>query len=190
MLHGIFKAYRRHPFGFLVSLLFVAFILGVCATVGYVRHFAISRNKVLYTNSDYIEGLYSRNVDLHNDMAVFRYVFQNLTPEVTVYTTENYYYWKFYSQGKAIGGAIGLSAHNRDQGYVGFGYIERSDDPNVPPDPNPQIGGGGLYGVKEGISIKKINAFKYAVTFEGKTVVFNLYDVGMSPPKKGGGTLT
>ncbi len=132
-------------------------------------------------NEKFINGLYN-NLNLEDSKEVFRFVFSHLDNEVVVYPTENYYYFTFTAKGKTIWGTLNLSADNRDEGVFGFGYIEKIDkfkEPNYP-----VVGGGGDYNSEDGVFVKKINDFKYSVTFEGKTIVFKFNDIGLSPPQK------
>lgn len=136
----------------------------------------------LLTNQKFIKGLY-HDLDLKDPKSVFRHVFSHLEDEVTIYPTENYYYFRFPARGKAIWGSLSLFAENRDQGVIGFGYSEHNDNPNLP-DGLDRAGGGGSYSAADGVVVKKLDIFKYAVSFEGRTVTFELHDVGVSPPQK------
>jgi len=121
-------------------------------------------------------------LDLTDAKQVFRYVFSSLDDEVVVYPTENYYYFTFTAQGKTIWGSISLFAHNRDDGVLDIGYIEKNDQfrqVNFQP-----VGGWGVYTTRDSVFVEKIDDFKYSITFEGKTVVFKLNDVGLTHPKK------
>ncbi len=156
------------------------FFLTSCAPV---KNAPDSNPGIFIPNEDIIDGFYETNLNLSNDTEVFRYVFSNLKDEVIVYPTENYYYFRFPYAGKVIWGALALSATERDNGTIGFGYSEHSED-TTNLDGLARIGGGKEFSEKDGIIVKKINDFKYSVAFEGKTVVFNLYDIGLNLPKK------
>lgn len=140
-----------------------------------------TRQGLFLTNQAFIEGLYY-NLDLKNAKKVFQYIFFNLENEVVIYPTENYYYFRFFAQGKTIWGSLSFFPQDRDKGVIDFGYSEHNEDPNKPDSPI-RAGGSGSYSEKDGLTMKKINDFKYAVTFEGRTVIFKLNDVGMSQPK-------
>src|SRR3989344_4129525 len=110
----------------------------------------------LVTNEKYIQGLYN-NLDLNDSMSVFRYVFTSLESNITVYPTENYFYFRFPVHGKMIWGSFSLSEHN--------------EDPNIA-DVWPRVGGGKELAAEDGVFVQKINDFTYSVTFENKTVIF------------------
>src|SRR3989338_3073747 len=136
----------------------------------------------LVTNEKYIQGLYN-NLDLNDSMSVFRYVFTSLESNITVYPTENYFYFRFPAHGKMIWGSFSLSADTRDQGVFGFGYSEHNEDPNIA-DVWPRVGGGKELVAEDGVFVQKINDFTYSVTFENKTVIFHLNDVGLQLPQR------
>lgn len=132
------------------------------------------------TNEKFINGLY-QDLDLNNPEEVFRYVFSRLEKEVIIYPTENYYYFNFPMHGKIIWGSISLFANNRDNGVLDMGYIEKIDKTQRS-DFSP-VGGGSNFTEKDGVLVKKIDDFKYSVTYEGKTVIFRINDIGLTPPK-------
>jgi len=137
----------------------------------------------LATNDGFIKGIYN-TLDLNDSKEVFRYVFSRLDNEVVIYPTENYYYFIFPSQGKMVWGSISLDVEERDAGILDIGYIEKIDKSRERETNFQPAGGWGKYSAKDGVVIKKINTFNYSVTFEGKTVIFRLNDVGLAPPKK------
>jgi len=134
-----------------------------------------------FTNESYINGLYSP-IDLKDSLAVFRYVFNNLNEEVTVYPSENYYYFRFTYAGKSIWGTLVLSAEDRDQGILGFGYIEKQD--RYTGQSFDAIGGSKDFNKEDGVVVSKINPFRYSVSFEGKTVLFSLKSLSLEGPSK------
>ena len=79
----------------------------------------------LETNQAYIE-LLARPVALNVDdpMAVFGFVFGSLPERVTVYPTENYYYFGFLQGGIRYAGNLRLDARTRDDGKLNFAYYE------------------------------------------------------------------
>jgi hypothetical protein len=151
----------------------------------FALFFNANRNsqKALYgfsTNEAFIEGLY-QDINLSDDLTVFQYVFKSLPDEVTVYPTENYYYFKFSAHGTVIGGTLHLSAYNRDEGIIGFGYVERNDDVSVK-ESILQKGGGRNFGKKDGLELKRFDNFTYIAQYKGKKVNFKLYNPGLILP--------
>lgn len=133
------------------------------------------------SNEAFINELY-HDLDTEDAMEVFRFVFSRLDDEVTVYPTENYYYFQFYARGKWYLGTICLPAHSRDQGVLEFSYVERVD--KFRQHKRPDRGGGADWTATDGVHVDKLSDFKYAVTFEDRTVQFRLNDVGLDPPRK------
>lgn len=142
-----------------------------------------SNNKIpgFNSNEEFIEGLY-KEIDLTDEIDVFRYVFFNLNENVTVYPTENYYYFQFPASGKTIWGTLTLSTQNRDQGFLGFNYVASTKKVNQ--EISDLVASGKFLNKDDGVFVNKINDFKYSVSFEGKTVVFNLNEIGLDPPTK------
>ncbi len=138
-------------------------------------------NTEFFTNEEFINGLYNQ-LDLDNEVDVFRFVFSQLDDEVIVYPTENYYYFNFPTNGNVVWGSIGLSANKRDNGLIYFYYhtkVDKHKQIEIP-----IIYRGKEFSENEGVFVKKINDFKYSITFENRTVIFKLNDIGLNPPKK------
>lgn len=137
---------------------------------------AIGQNYVFH-NQSFVESLYS-TIDLEQPDVVFEHIFSSLEDAVRVYPTENYYYWSFYNQGKTIWGNFRLDVLDRDQGVIHLGYFEY-DENGIFQD---QEGHEKSYSADDGVHVKRANNFLYEVTYKGKTVNFNLNDIGMQPP--------
>ncbi len=134
-----------------------------------------------YTNESFIKG-FDNPLDLLDSLSVFRYVFGNLDDEVTMYPSENYYYFRFTASGKSMWGSLSLSAHSRDKGILGFGYIEKQD--RYTGENYDAVGGGKEFSREDGVIVEKINPFRYSATFEGKTVFFNFNLLSLDVPGK------
>lgn len=139
-----------------------------------------SGSKSLVTNEALIAGLYQAPSE-DDPISVFRYVFSSMTEEVNVYPTENYYYFQVVLGGVPIKGNIGLPAHRLDDGIVNFAYEE---DYAITDINHPARHRELTLKAKDGVFVRRITDFKHAITFENKTVIFNLNDVGTAPPKK------
>jgi len=133
------------------------------------------------SNEEFINGLYA-GVDLNDPKAVFGLVFGSLRDEVTVYPSENYYYFKLSAAGRTINGCITLYPSDRDNGILGFGYVRKIEDKARQKDV-PIRGKAYDFTRKDGLYLRKIDDFKYSATYKGKTVVFNLYDKPDAPRK-------
>jgi hypothetical protein len=135
------------------------------------------------TDQEMIEGRAARCVDLGDVMAVFRLVFAQLAPEVKVYPTENYYYFKFDCDAREVWGNFRLDAGNRDSGVVEFAYFSALNRPERMED---LMEGGGhrTLGTADGVKVTRAARLVYDVSFGGKTVRFRLNDVDQTPPAK------
>ena len=85
----------------------------------------------LLFNQRWLEGMSSDAVDLDDVDAVFWQVFSGLSDEVTVYPSENYYYFILNADGKQMWGNIRLSTKTRDDGVLSFAYFEFREFPNT-----------------------------------------------------------
>lgn len=130
-------------------------------------------------NETFVHDLYAK-VDIKNPDAVFALVFSKLKDEVTVYPSENYFYWSFNANGKPIWGNFRLDAVDRDKGILHVGYFEYDENAKF----QDRDGFDKDFGPKDGVIVKKVERFVYAVTYKGRTVRFRLHDVGMAPPRK------
>lgn len=161
-------------FRFLV-LIFFAFLVFLAVSSGT----DLPAQSVLNFNQTYIENAYSK-LDLENTEAVFWHVFSNLPKEVTVYPSENYYYFTFYANGKNFWGNIRLSPEERDRGLLNFAYWEFNDDPQNPDDFYSKYK---QFNPQDGLRIKLLNDSKYAVIYRGRKVVFNFNQLSQDLPK-------
>jgi hypothetical protein len=133
----------------------------------------------LSLNQSFVEGL-SQRVNLDSEIGVFWHVFRSLPDSVTVYPTENYFYWSFTANGRIIWGNFRLDAADRDQGVLNLGYFEYDENGKF----QDYDGWGKVLGAKDGVVVTKVSRFIYTVAHKGKTVTFRLFDIGMTPPKK------
>lgn len=118
------------------------------------------------------------DLDIEDPMAVFAHVFAALPPEAKIYPTENYYYFSFHWSGVEFGGNLRLDVGDRDDGVLHFAYFSKSEPWNVElvMEYRPLT-------AAEGVTVEKREPLQYAVTYEGKTVVFHLNDRGdVVPP--------
>ena len=134
------------------------------------------------TNEHFIRNLYT-DVDIKDPKAVFRYVYQQLDDEVTVFPSENIYYLKFTLLGKIYYCTITMYIDDREKGVLGFAYVSREEHKSRQKY-FPMLGDFHDFSRKEGLVMKKIDEFTYSTTYLGKTVTFHLFNDGIKPPKK------
>jgi hypothetical protein len=133
----------------------------------------------LFTHQSYVEETArTTEVPLGNLKAMFGWVLGNLPDRVKVYPTENYYYFRFMHNGQNYAGNIRLDAADRDDGKVHFGYYEDMTEYRA----QPLI----LYRPLDkaaGVTVEKIERLLYRVSYQGKSVLFELNDLsGVKPP--------
>lgn len=175
--------YLRKPKVF-ASFIVVLILGGVLAV--YAGHSGTSNeihpDKGLITNETFINNLYTE-VDMKNPKDVFRYVYMQLADEVTIFPSENIYYVKFALFGKIHYATLTMYVEDREQGILGFGYVNREEHKSRQKH-FPMLGGSHDFGKKDGLIMKKIDEFTYSTTYLDKTVVFHLFNDGINPPKK------
>ncbi len=135
----------------------------------------------LQLNQRWIEGLRAGNLDVEDVDAVFWAVFSRLPNAVTVYPTENYYYWQLHVAGHQIWGNIQLPADRRDRGVLRFAYSEFNEFPGV--EPRTGLRRWKSYTTADELTIAKRDRFTYVVGYRGKSVTFRLTHVPQNPPK-------
>lgn len=128
------------------------------------------------------EGYYKDEVDLEDVDAYFWHIFSRLPDEVTIYPSENYFYFIDYIAGRQIWGNIRLPAGRRERGVVSFGYSEFSEFPS---NPGNYVSRSKYFTEGDGLSIKSKDKdpFTWLVTYNKKTVTFHLHKLSIEPPK-------
>jgi hypothetical protein len=132
----------------------------------------------LTTNQHYVETV-NQDTELNIDdlMSVFAFVLNSLPDEVTVYPSENYYYFSFVHDGLTYVGNLRLDVSDRDKGVVHFAHFrqytmwQRGDEPTYK-----------LLGKADGVSVEKNGPLAYTISYKGKTVLFNLFDLSDVKP--------
>ncbi len=139
-------------------------------------------NAGLITNHSFINGLYT-SMDIFDEDEVFAYIFRNLDDEVTIFPSENYFYFRFSAQGQTLGGSLSLKVGKRDEGKISLGY-------SIKPESRDRQkyfsvkGGARDFGADDGVEVVKVDDFTYNVTYEERTVTFHLFETGHNPPQK------
>jgi len=134
----------------------------------------------LNTNQQWIEGLYDEELDLRDVDAVFWRVFSGLPNLVTVYPSENYYYFKLYIDDREIWGNIRIAAGYRERGVISFAYFEFDEFALIYEE---KFSRSKLYGAEEGVAVEELDGFTYAVSYQDKTVTFLLHQIPQEPPR-------
>ncbi len=134
-----------------------------------------------YRNQKWIEGFYAdpEGIDLESIETVFWHVFSKLPDHVTVYPSENYYYYGLHIDGRQLWGNIRLATGYRDEGELSFAYFEFDEFASPGEGKFTQSK---LFQPEDGVEIKKIDRFTYDVSYNGKTITFNLHQLSQDPP--------
>jgi hypothetical protein len=135
----------------------------------------------LETNQGYVEAVTAPpRLDVTDMRSVLRFVLASLPDEVTVYPTENYFYFAFTDGGIRWAGNLRLDAETRDLGKIHMTYFkdftawqhEETDYTRV-------------WGAEDGVTVEKVGPLAYRVTFEGRSVLFRLNDLSAVRPPEG-----
>ena len=125
-------------------------------------------------NQNYIDEINHSNnkIDIHNHIAVFENIFTLLPNEVTVYPSENYFYFEFVNGGTLYQGNIGLFKDELKNNSINFGYYTKSghifDDMN-------DIFKYYSLGKKEGLTVNKIDNYTNSIQYKNKKVIFKSF---------------
>lgn len=133
----------------------------------------------LFTNQSYIETLQiDQPLDIHSVESIFNFVFDQLPENITVYPTENYYYYSFYHNGIQLSGNLRLDALDRDRGIVHFACFSTFNRWN-----EELVNHYKKFKPSDGVALKKLSPLRYAITYKNKTVTFTLNDLShVKPP--------
>ena len=131
-------------------------------------------------NQKLLEGVSSSpDVDVTDVDSVFSYIFAHLPDEVTVYPSENYFYYVLYLGGTQYWGNIRLPSGRRERGVLSFAYFEFVEFPSVP--------GLGFSRSKyftdaDGVALKEIDKFTWQVRYNKRSVIFHFNQLKQIPP--------
>lgn len=118
--------------------------------------------------------------DIKDPMAVLAFVLGSLPQRVTVYPTENYYYFKFVHAGVPIAGNLRLDPRDRDKGRVYFNYYENNADwKKDGPGEALELDG------SRNVKVERVDNLLYRISYQGTAVLFALNDVSQIKPPPG-----
>jgi len=131
-------------------------------------------------NEAFVEQVIAKpTFDITQIDEVLDYIFAQLPDEVTVYPTENYYYFKFMHAGVLYGGNLRLDAADRDKGIIHFAYF---NEYNV--FGHEAISQHRAYDSELGLTVDKAGPLDYRVTRGDRSVLFRLNDLSkLAPPE-------
>lgn len=135
----------------------------------------------LFTNEQFVSGVRQQSaLDLEDVKGVFQFVLNSLPDRVTVYPTENYYYFFFYQNGVKYAGNIRLDVGRRDEGFINFAYFRASTHWA-----RDQKDYGAVLSAKQGVAVVKQSELSYKISAGGKNVLFELNDLSDVRPPDG-----
>ena len=134
----------------------------------------------LLFNQRIIEGISTNPIDIEDTDSVFWHVFSRLPDQVTVYPSENYYYFILHVEGREFWGNIRLPAGLREDGTLSFGYFEFDEFPNGT---STRFSRSKYYSQADGVHVREIDPFTYEVSYNARAVAFNLHRLPQDPPK-------
>jgi hypothetical protein len=160
------------------SLAAVAMAALFAAPVGTTA--AQSPPQLLTNEAMIVEARRPPAFDIKDPMAVLAYVLSSLPARVTVYPTENYYYFKFLHAGVPIAGNFRFDPRDRDKGRVYFGYYEDQADWK-------KDGFGQALELDDSrnVRVERVDNLLYRVTYQSMSVLFTLNDVSQVKPPVG-----
>ncbi|MEM9223267.1 MAG: hypothetical protein AAGB11_12805 [Pseudomonadota bacterium] len=134
---------------------------------------------LVHTNQDMVEEVtWVSDLDVSDELAVLELVLNSLPDTVTVYPTENYFYFSFYDNAIKYAGNLRLDVSERDEGFVNFIYFEEFNGWHTE-----LTEFGRKLGPDDGVDVSKVDDLTYTITFRDRTVTFNLNDLsGVTPP--------
>jgi len=111
---------------------------------------------------------------------MFARIFATLPEEVTIYPTENYYYFKLFTNHREIWGNMRLDHQDRDRGILDFAYFEVHGltDPYF----NFSRSWYKPLASEDGVLVQKQDPFTYTVTADGRMVTFHLNQIEQIVP--------
>lgn len=149
------------------------------AVLGMSTPAALAELPRLYTNQQMVEDVTKKStLAIDDPIAVFTFVLNSLPDRVTIYPTENYYYFWFYHNGNRYAGNIRIDVLDRDAGKLHFAYFKDFNEWSAEPDMKYR-----LLDSSHGIKVEKVEPLVYRVTLGSKSVVFALNDLSkVTPP--------
>jgi len=126
---------------------------------------------ILLTNQQLIEATHAL-CGLESEIGFFDVVFNKLPDTVTVYPSENYYYFEMICDGRIVRGNIRLDVRDRDRGIIHFAYHNVGND---------EAQHYRVFDSRDGMLLTRISGTIYKMSFHGRTVIFELPNVPQVP---------
>lgn len=135
----------------------------------------------LQTNQSYVDRLYAKtSINIAKPMDVFRSILISLPNQVTVYPTENYFYFSFLHRGVRYAGNIRLAIDGLAKREIYFTYFQSATMQHPDGDGQRLV-----LNAANGVKVQRLNALSWNVSAFGKAVRFNLNDLRQVRPPPG-----
>lgn len=129
-------------------------------------------------NERQVEG-WAASADVLSSSEMLRIVWEALPSTVTVYPTENYYYFTVFVAGRTFNGNILLGPDYLERGVFSFAYTEITGD-DINRDP---ILVESLFSSENGALIDRLSKSEYRIEIAGKSVTFKINEVDTRQPE-------
>lgn len=156
-------------------------MVGVFLVLNLFRGGAGESTPAIVLHQQVVEGLQAQTPDPSNVQAVFELFFARLPSEVTVYPSENYYYFQMWLGGRQFWGNLRLATGLREKGQVSFAYAEFQDFPGLTTN---RLVRSWMPGKAEGLEVASTAPLEWQLTYKGKTSRFHLHALKQQPPQK------
>ncbi len=135
----------------------------------------------IFTNQQLVETWSGKgSFDLDAVKGMLRHVLNALPDEVTVYPTENYYYFYFFQGGIRYAGNLRLDTEKAKEGELVFAYFRAST-----PWAQDSKDYGKVFKKEDGVEVRPAGPLAYTVSFEGRSVTFRFNDLNEVKPPAG-----
>lgn len=155
----------------------IRFILALAIACSAAAAHAQNAAPKLWTHESYIDDVTrSDTLDVNDPLKVFAFVLNSLPDRVTVYPTENYYYFRFLHDGVPYSGNIRIEVSDKDP-TLHFAYYQTETAWH--PDENAKEA---VLGAQQGIMLEKKDRLLYRIAYKDKSVLFALNDLASAKP--------
>ena len=156
-------------------------VLALALAAPLAANAASKKGPKVFTNESIVNAWTDdARLDLDNIKSVLSYVLSQLPDEVTVYPTENYYYFYFYQDGVRYAGNLRLDTEMARKGELVFAYFRAST-----PWAQDQKDYGRVFKKEDGVEVTAAGPLAYNVSFGGRTVLFRFNDLSGVKPAQG-----
>ena len=157
-------------------------LAGIASAVAFAAPARAETQPRLYLNQTYAEdAMRETTLKVEDPMAVFKFVLGSLPDRVKVYPTENYFYFSFFHRHIRFAGNIRLDVTDRDEGKVHFAYFEDLSEWTYYDESITHR----VLDAEAGVSVEKVSALVYRISYGDKSVVFELNDLSNVKPPPG-----